>query len=471
MLLLVFGAPVLAQPNKASEPAHMEYLENEYVKLGVDLRLGGAVTVLIDKQRDGRNLINSHDWGRQVQMSFYSGPKPFIPPSGKQPTERWAELGWNPIQSGDVGGNRSEVLESRNDGESIYAKCVPMQWPHRNVPCECTFECTYRLNGNAVEATCAINNDRPDNTQYQGRSQELPAVYTNGPWYKLVTYIGDQPFAGQPLSVLVNKGDERGWPWLHFYAPEHWTALVDEDDFGLGVYQPISSDFLGGFHGGDDSKGAGGEKDVQTGYISPLSQEILDHNIRYEYEYALVVGSLDEIRQYAYTQNIKRGNAQLPRYIFESDRSQWIYHDTTDEGWPIEGELAVSLNPTSPSEWTGPRTFWSAENAPGLEVEAAFDPAANESAPLTIIVELEPFAPNDLEHSLHWGGPPEQGPPRLRIPWALPGDGKFHTVEFDLREIDGYQGGMTRVRLTVPQGTGMLRARRIEFLAEPQNEF
>ena len=102
----------------------MEYIENDFVKLGVDLRLGGAITVLIDKQRDDRNLINSHDWGRQVQMSFYSGPNPFIPPNGKQPSETWAKLGWNPIQSGDTGGNRSETLESSNDGESIYVKCV-----------------------------------------------------------------------------------------------------------------------------------------------------------------------------------------------------------------------------------------------------------------------------------------------------------------------------------------------------------
>ena len=65
-LLLILGAPVLAQSTNASEPSHMEYLENEYVKLGVDLRLGGAITVIIDKQRDERNLINSHDWGRQV---------------------------------------------------------------------------------------------------------------------------------------------------------------------------------------------------------------------------------------------------------------------------------------------------------------------------------------------------------------------------------------------------------------------
>jgi len=266
----------------------------------------------------------------------------------------------------------------------------------------------------------------------------------------------------------VDKGDGRGWPWLHFYAPEHWTALVDEEDIGLGVYQPISSDFLGGFAGGDDGKGSGGEKDSQTGYISPLSQEILDHNIRYEYEYALVVGTLDEIRQYAYTQNTKRGNVQRPRYSFDSDRSQWIYHQSTDDGWPIEGELAVALNPTSPSEWIGPKTFWNAEKVPRLEIEAAFETAVNASDPLTMtmIVELTPFASSDLEHSLHWGGPPAPNPPRLRIPWTLPVDGKFHTVEIDLKQIDGYEGGMTGVRLSIPQGTGTLKTRRIEFLSE-----
>jgi hypothetical protein len=425
-------------------------------------------------------------------MSFYSGPNPFIPPNGAQPSETWARLGWNPIQSGDTGGNRSETLESSNDGESIYVKCIPKQWPHYNVPCECTFECTYRLNRNAVEATCALNNDRPDETQYQGRSQELPAVYTNGPWYKLVTYIGDKPFENQPLSAtngpwyklvtyigdkpfenqplsaLVDKGDGLGWPWLHFYAPEHWTALVDKDDIGLGVYQPISSDFLGGFAGGDEGKGLGGEKDEQTGYISPLSQEILDHNIRYEYEYALVVGSLDEIRQYAYAQNIDRRKVSLPRYVFDDDRSQWTYRQTTDAGWPIKGELAVALNPTSPSEWSGPRTFWNAEKAPRLEIEAAFEPADSDDAPLTMTVELTPFAASDLEPSLQWGGPPAPDPPRLRIPWTLPADGGFHTVEIDLTDAEGYEGGMTRIGLAVLQGTGTLKTRRIEFVENLQ---
>ena len=158
---------------------------------------------------------------------------------------------------------------------------------------------------------------------------------------------------------------------------------------------------------------------------------------------------------------------QLPRYIFDIDRSQWTFGQSTDAGWPIEGELAVALTATSPSEWIGPKTFWNADKAPRLEIDAAFEPAVGESTPLTMTVELTPFVPSDLEHSLHWGSPPEPDPPTLLIPWTLPGDGDFHTVEIDLTDVEGYEGGMTRIRLAVPQGTGTLRARRIELLKEP----
>jgi len=401
-------------------------------------------------------------------MSFYSGPNPYIPPTGEQPNERWAGLGWNPIQSGDVGGHRSRLLEYKNDGESIYVRCVPMHWPHVNVPGECTFECTYTLNGNAVEATAVLNNARPDETQYRRCDQELPAIYTNGPWYKLVTYVGDRPFEDEPLSVLVDKNDERGWPWLKYVAPEHWAALVDENDYGLGVYQPISTDFLGGFSGGDDAKGHGGEKDGPTGYLSPLSVEILDHNIRYEYNYSLIAGSLEDIRQYAYEKNEERADTERPCYLFDSDRAQWGYNQTTDSGWPIEGELSAAINPARPSEWIGPQTFWRAENAPRLEIEAACDgPPGTEgvnNTVLTLTVVLTPFGPNDLKHSLHWGGPARPEPSRLRIPLTLPRDGEFHSLTLDLTKIEGYEGGMTEVRLAVPQGEGTLRVRRVEFL-------
>ena len=95
----------------------MGYLDNGKIRLGVNLEFGGAITFLAPAGSD-ENLINSFDFGRQIQMSHYCGPNPFTP-NGKQPRKEWAALGWNPIQCGDCFGNRSRVLDYKNDGKTI----------------------------------------------------------------------------------------------------------------------------------------------------------------------------------------------------------------------------------------------------------------------------------------------------------------------------------------------------------------
>ena len=96
----------------------------------------------------------------------------------------------------------------RNDAKQIYVKCVPLHWPLDNVPGECTYECWFELEGAAVQARCRLVNNRPDRTQYPARNQEYPALYTNGPWYRLMTYTGDQPFTGGELSRIEKRPGE-----------------------------------------------------------------------------------------------------------------------------------------------------------------------------------------------------------------------------------------------------------------------
>lgn len=361
--ILITGSLAVGQqtrPVDREEP--MSYLDNGIIRLGCDLRVGGAITWLSQSGPAQRqpNLVNSWDFGRQIQMSYYSGPVPFAP-EGKQPDPHWRELGWNPIQVGDAFHHASRIVEHRNDGKEIYVKCVPMQWPLDNVPGECTFECWFTLEGAAVHAHSRLNNARADHTQYSGRGQELPAIYTNGPWYRLMTYRGDKPFSGDKLSRIEKTAGEF---WSSWIATESWAALVDDHDFGLGVWEPGCCSFIGGFAG---QPGAGGPHDNPTGYIAPTPRLILDWNIQHDYRYDLIVGSLPEIRKYVYD---RAASPAPPVWRFEHDRGGWSYVNATDTGWPIRGELNVLLEENDP-QLHGPVGFWPAGQFATLVVEAA----------------------------------------------------------------------------------------------------
>jgi len=318
----------------------MTVLENDQIRFGANLTLGGAITLLSTK--DGPNMINSHDWGRQIQMSFYSGPQPFEP-NGKKPAGHWKQLGWNPIQSGDFGGNTSTILEHKNDGKRIYVKCRPMHWPLNNQPAQCTFECVYKIDGNVVDVTSRLTNARDDKTQYGARSQELPALYSNGPWYKIMTYKGAKPYTGGELTELSHKPENPPFPWNHFQATEEWAALVGKDNNGFGVWTPGLQSYLGGFAG---KPGSGGPKSSPTGYLAPLHMEILDHNIVYTYRYRLIVGSLDEIRSYVYKH---RSKAPSLSFAFKSDRQHWHFRNAADQGMPLKGAWPIQLEQNNPN--------------------------------------------------------------------------------------------------------------------------
>ena len=72
----------------------------------------------------------------------------------------------------------------------------------------------------------------------------------------------------------------------------------------MGIYKPQNYLFIGGFAG---KEGTGGTTDAPTGYISSLHTEIIDHNITYEYNYSLILGSVKEIRDYAVKQGTEKG--------------------------------------------------------------------------------------------------------------------------------------------------------------------
>ncbi|KAA3614512.1 MAG: hypothetical protein DWQ01_02070 [Planctomycetota bacterium] len=418
----------------------MSYLENEHLRVGVDLELGGSITWLSANSRKG-NLVNNYDWGRQIQLSFYSGPNPFVP-EGATVSEHWRALGWNPIQSGDCYGFRSELLEHRNDGERIWLRCRPKIWPLKNRPAECEFQVELRLDGPAVLLRGLMRNRRADPTLYSGRHQELPAVYLNAPYHRLWTYTGEKPFTGGPLSEIAKKAPG-GFPWTHFLATESWAALVDEQDFGVGVWHPGALEFVGGFH---LQPGTGGSKDSPCGYLAPLHSEVLDRGIAYEFRCELIVGSLEEIR----ARVASKPRQELPHWHFMKDRQHWIYHRVQDQGWPIQDALVLTTTEPDP-QLISPAVLWQAERAPVLLLEAAFEG------------EVESYG------QVFWKpiGQPNYSAECSRR-WKWKRDGKWYRYRLPLTDSEHYRGSMIGLRLDpMDHGgqAGKLKLRRVQLVA------
>lgn len=491
IFLLTLGiASSLAQtgaPKYVSKPGEtyfdfgdepIRYIENDRVKVGFNLAIGGAVVYLEDKKNNSGNMINSFDWGRQIQLSYYSGPRPFIGPNGEEPAKQWAGLGWNPIQAGDCGGYGSRVLEFKTIGANqARVKTRPMLWPNIGLLAECVFECQYRLTQNGFELTATIVNDRSDKTQYSACGQETPALYTNAPWYKLVTYLGDEPFANKPVSVLVDKGDGLGWPWLNYYSPEHWSALVNDEGFGVGVYAPHSVRTAAGFAGGDANKGrALGEKTSPTGYIAPTESMILDWNAKHVYKTTFIVGSVDEIRKTVY-RLARKDVPKTPEWEFTTDRLNWTYEAATDDGCDLGGEgLTINLSAVQTSTIKSPDMFWKTENAKSLEISGDF--LGDASDPIDMItIAATPVSPADSQWYLQWSEgdkdskkdreQKEREHPRLAdvcydVDVERASDGKWR-VRLDLTQNEAYRGAMRQLKIIVPKRDAKANIRSVKF--------
>ncbi len=115
--LLLFLSLILAVSFVAEgKPPETVYLENRHIRVGINLKWGGAITHV--SKAGGPNLINSYDLGRQIQQSYYSGP-PNYQNAVKKKNPNWKTFPWNPIQTGDSYNFGSRVIEHKIQGDKL----------------------------------------------------------------------------------------------------------------------------------------------------------------------------------------------------------------------------------------------------------------------------------------------------------------------------------------------------------------
>jgi len=272
-------------------------IDDGTLTLKLDLTRGGAISYL-SLSGSTRSIVNIADEGRYIQQSYYAGQSVDRKADGQSPS--WSPWSWNPIQVGDAFRNRAKILDFQKTGNTLYVKCTPMLWDMNNMPAEAEIEQWTTLSGNLLTVRNRLTCHRTDDIYKEGMldDQELPAVYPISALKNLYSYFGNLPFTGASLTnpATVNLSSGFWGRYINDTVTENWMAYVDDNKWGIGVYNPVCTNFLAGMSGQ-----AGGEATSgSTSYIAPVKKEILNKNSVYEYEYYLIVGTVDEIRSKIY---------------------------------------------------------------------------------------------------------------------------------------------------------------------------
>jgi hypothetical protein len=288
------------QQHFCDNPSNEMKLDNGTLNVKLDLTRGGAIKYISESGKT-RNIVNVHDEGRYIQQSYYAGKSLDRTDDGQSPN--WSPWSWNPIQVGDVYRNRAEILECSTNENTLYTKCIPMQWDMNNRPAEATMEQWVTLTGNVIKVRNKLICHRTDAIYGENipLSQELPAVYPISALNNLYSYFGSDPFTGDTLDNPVVEHLEDGF-WGRYQdekVTEHWMAFVDDENWGMGVYTPIALNFLAGMFQDPGFE----SEDGPTSYIAPIKTVALKKNDVFEYEYYLVIGELNEIRSEIYELN------------------------------------------------------------------------------------------------------------------------------------------------------------------------
>jgi hypothetical protein len=268
----------------ASHKPDARFISNDRLRVGIDAGSGGAVFWL--SLPGGPNLLNHYDRGRLIQQSYY----------GKPDGSKWGEKDWrwNPVQGGHYQGAPAKVLEQQIDGNSIYIKSVPMHWAVQKLLEDCLMEQWIHLDGDLVVIRYRFT--------YQGKEdhpahhQEMPAVFVDAKMENLVSYQGENSWAGEPLT-----SEKPGWPNAYRDCPEEWAGYFGPDGRGVAVHFPGTNRITCyRFAGPAGPAGAG------CSYFAPIRTIAIGPGFKLDYVIHLTIGTAAEARQrFSATRSVK----------------------------------------------------------------------------------------------------------------------------------------------------------------------
>ena len=444
-----------------SVPKSQQYLTGSRYTLGVELKWGGAIHSLEDKECaiDGvTNLVNMHDEGRLIQQSYYGvfyRESEYVE-GGYLGVEGVA---YNPVQGGDVSKRDSRLIDYKIEDNSIYVKAQPLDWPLKDSLTPSYMENKYVMEDDYVY----VYNRFVDFSgwDHPALDQEIPAVYTVNVLDTFVWYNGNKPWSGDSLTTIddwseVDPNTNKSSHYRQYTIgnTETWCALINADtQYGVGIYVPnvdrvLTMRYLSGQKGSNQCKGN------PCSYMCPINVIEMKSFEPIEYSYLLTAGDLDEIRE-TFTQN-RDFDANEGLNIKNPTRAP--YEEETDDAvvdFSIRDSLSSIFYPRS-TEYVFDETekavvFKAVDADPNVTL--VFDYAGKQLfAEDYGVIEIEYMIPTTNAQGSYetqlflCSGDVEAPTAEAVVTDTLIADSQYHTLQISVRELDFWSGLIHMVR-------------------------
>ncbi len=264
------------QSVKVEAPKRWHFLQNDHLKIGINLNAGACIGWLSSMNDPEKNVLDTFDPGRYVQQSYY----------GNEDGSNWNGQPWryNGVQGGDWHGLPSTVLEFKSETPTtLYAKTKPRHWTTSKLLEDMIMEEWITLEGPLAHVKFKMTYTGTLN--HKAHHQELPAFFVE-PEFNTLAYVEKEPWKNTPLT---RKKLGPPPPNQYIKLAEHWAAWLNADDYGVGIYTPICDDATC-YHVADSDSGCS--------YIAPFKTMALTPGLVFEYDSFISIGKIQQLREW-----------------------------------------------------------------------------------------------------------------------------------------------------------------------------
>lgn len=479
---LTYNYPVLTSVASwtANSPSYGEVvrLENQYLRVESRKTYGGAIQ--ITDKTTGKDLVNWTDWGRQNELSLYSGPKDF----SKDGFWQFNGIGWNPLTAGDASHNPGKVIAmgwvTGNDNKPrLYTKTQMINWPTNGIYVEAWNERWIALTGKEVDVIARVTFNRSDQTFYYPETyQEYPCFMRSGKYNVVKFYNGPAPYTGGAITqTYALETDTQTFQAGKALISEPWVAMerdnvaifMNTDKLGLVGLKVDNADW------GDN--GNPQEGDSQDTYATAQNRITIDPQGVLYHHYGFYVTSsatFQEGRDWANARPRKYGD--LPDFKFDAahGRNDWNVDKGYDQREPFSSDgWNVTLIPTADggaptarrSSLTSPFGSWKASSIPKLYVRMKYSGQENQfKVTFWRNGQLDSPIPSSFTNQLAKLIPNGFNLGSQNYTFTPIKDGQYHTYEINTGTNSAWQGAIQYFQINYGDGNNPIPQENLQLL-------